>query len=117
MQLQCHCKNVQIELSDTPDSLTQCNCSLCHRYAALWGHFEAEKVDVSVRLKNTVEYIQGDRCIAFHFCPTCGCLTHYLTTDKVAEAKVVINFRMIEPAEIAGIKIRHFDGADSWSYR
>ena len=32
-------------------------------------------------------------------------------TDRVA-----VNARMMEPAEIEGIRIRHFDGAERWTY-
>ena len=29
---------------------------------------------------------------------------------------MAVNMRMAEPAAIAGIPVRHFDGADTWAY-
>ena len=116
MKLTCHCKNVEIEVAQKPSGLTSCNCSLCNRYAALWGYYSPG--DVSLRCKNEAveKYIWGDRCIEFYHCSHCGCVTHYVTTKKVAEPKVAVNFRMTSPNEISSIKIRQFDGADSWKY-
>ena len=54
--------------------------------------------------------------IAFHFCNTCGCLTHYTGTPAYEGDRVAINARMMDPADIAGIRIRTFDGAETWKY-
>jgi hypothetical protein len=29
---------------------------------------------------------------------------------------MAVNCRMAAPADIAGMRIRHFDGADTWTY-
>jgi len=35
----CHCGAVQLEIPSAPDHLTNCNCSICWRYGALWAYF------------------------------------------------------------------------------
>jgi hypothetical protein len=34
----CHCGAVQFELTESPETLVDCNCSICRRIGALWGH-------------------------------------------------------------------------------
>jgi hypothetical protein len=64
----------------------------------------------------TTAYTWNDRVIEFHHCKTCGCLTHYEAVDRSDEGRVAINARMLAPADIAGVPIRTFDGADTWKY-
>ena len=60
----------------------------------------------------TEAYLWGDRMIEFHFCRTCGVTTHYLGTDG---GRLSFNLRLADdPAMVAAILVRHFDGADSW---
>jgi hypothetical protein len=61
-------------------------------------------------------YAWGDRSIEFWHCNTCGCLTHYESTDKTGHYRVAVNARMMAPEDVAGIRLRTFDGADSWKY-
>ncbi|WP_394204471.1 GFA family protein [Shewanella waksmanii] len=115
MQLNCHCGNVRITLAHSPSSLTSCNCSICFRFAALWGYYAP--ADVTIAVANSVTAYQwGDKCIDFFHCDICGCATHYLTTNKVADTKYGINFRMADAKECQAIPVRHFDGADSWQF-
>ncbi|QLE86977.1 aldehyde-activating protein [Shewanella sp. Scap07] len=115
MDLSCHCGNVHIKVTQPPSSLTACNCSICFRFAALWGYYQPEEVTVTV--KQTVSTYQwGDRCIDFYHCDTCGCATHYLTNNKVPDTKFGINFRMANRLDCEAIPKRHFDGADTWEF-
>ena len=116
MNLSCHCGSVKIEVANKPKSLTSCNCSVCNRYGALWGYYNPEQVLVDIGEGGISKYCWGDKCINFIHCDICGCITHYETTEKVSDAKVVVNFRMANPSEIEGIKIRKFDGAVSWRF-
>ncbi|MBW8182725.1 GFA family protein [Shewanella nanhaiensis] len=123
MELMCHCGNVKIKVANSPATLTSCNCSICHRYGALWGYYKPNEVQLTfmadslgTSMPSAKSYRFGDECIEFFHCQKCGCLTHYLTTDKVPEPKYGINFRMAPRAEVAEIQVRHFDGADSWTF-
>ena len=73
----CHCGAVSFELSQLPQSLMDCNCSVCRRIGALWGHVAIDAVTVSAPENGMVEYIHGDRMLAFNTCKTCGCTTHW----------------------------------------
>ncbi|MCK4710862.1 MAG: hypothetical protein KAU21_19765 [Gammaproteobacteria bacterium] len=61
-------------------------------------------------------YKWSEESIEFKHCNNCGCITHYETTEKVKDKKIVVNFRMADPEEIQDIKIRTFDGADTWKF-
>jgi hypothetical protein len=107
----CHCGDVQIEVSEMPDSLTQCNCSICRRYGALWAYFTIDSATVTHAKHATSVYIWNDKDIEFVHCKTCGCLTHYEDTDKTGSYRVAVNARMMDPLIIEEIGIRVFDGA------
>lgn len=42
----CHCGAVRIEIPRRPRTLTDCNCSICRRYGALWAYDKASTVRV-----------------------------------------------------------------------
>lgn len=112
----CHCGAVRILVQRLPESLTQCTCSICRRYAALWAYCTRETADVRGEPGATTPYVWNDRVIAFHHCNTCGCLTHYEDVDERPDGRVAVNARMLDSDDIAGIRIRTFDGADTWKY-
>lgn len=123
MKLSCHCGKVTLVVTHVPETLTSCNCSVCHRFGSLWGYYTPEQVQVNAITDDasdselaTKAYKWGEEYIEFHHCSHCGCLTHYLTTDKVPEAKYGVNFRMAPSNQIKDIKMRHFDGADTWKF-
>lgn len=111
----CHCGNITLEIPEITDSLTSCNCSICNRLGALWAYYSPGDVAVSWEQAPSVTYSWGDKEIDFHHCSYCGCVTHY-SPVKSNRYRLAINARMIEPAIINDIPIRHFDGADSWEY-
>lgn len=112
----CHCGNVALDTAVLPESLTNCNCSICNRVGALWGYYAPEEVSVSVKDGATSQYVWGDREIALHRCPNCGCVTHYTTTKKSKSKRIAINFRMMSLEIIDSIPVKRFDGAVTWRY-
>ena len=113
---QCHCGQVQLRTEQRPTALTSCNCSICRRYGALWAYYPPQDVSIEEQQPTSV-YRWGEQDIAFHFCPNCGCLTHYLSDNAPKGPRVVINARMITDTKLLDqIPIRHFDGADSWQF-
>jgi hypothetical protein len=109
----CLCGAVRFEIT-RPARATSCDCSACRRYAALWAYAPPAAARIIAAPGATIGYARGDRLLAFHSCATCGVTTHWasLTDDKVA-----VNLRLADdPAAIADIPIRHFDGADTWRY-
>ena len=112
----CHCGAVSFELAEHRDFLTDCNCSICRRYGALWLHCNRSEVQLECPEDATVRYEWGDHLLGFHHCRTCGCITHWSSSMDDQPESMAVNCRLAEPADIEGMRIRRFDGADSWQY-
>jgi len=114
---QCHCGNIAFTVDQTPETLTECNCSMCNRYGSQWAYFKPSEVTITVRDTHTNTYRWGDESIDFHHCPNCGCITHYTGTGKGEPMdRLAVNARMCSLDQTKGIPIRHFDGADTWKF-
>ena len=112
----CHCGNISFQTTENPSWLTDCNCSICRRVAALWGHLPIASVSIEKK-GETIAYVQGDKTLAIHSCVSCGCTTHWENLDPASgEPIMAVNFRMCSNEDIARHRIRKFDGADTWSF-
>lgn len=108
----CACGAVHWEFDAQPEGATACNCTACRRYGALWiyGH-QGDDVRVT---GPTRAFIRG-KALAFHFCETCGCVTHWLGLRlEEGRVRMAVNVRLSDPATVASIPIDHFDGLDSF---
>ncbi|PCJ46475.1 MAG: aldehyde-activating protein [Moraxellaceae bacterium] len=112
----CHCGNVQFKATDPPESLTSCNCSICHRIGALWAYYPAKDVELTLNQSQGIAYSWGEKKFTFHTCDNCGSTTHYTSKRKDGTNQVAINARMAEISSTENIRIRYFDGAKSWKY-
>ena len=112
----CHCGAVRFTFPERPETLTACNCSVCRRYATLWAYAPVRDVNLEADDDATIAYVHGDRSLAMHSCKSCGCTTHWISLDGDELSKMAVNFRMCEPDEYADIRIRRFDGADTWEF-
>lgn len=109
----CHCGAVRFEIS-RPDSVVSCNCSACRRYAALWAYAPPETARIIGEPGATIAYAYGERSLAFHSCARCGCTTHWAS---LIDEKIAVNLRLADqPRQLDTIRVRHFDGADSWTF-
>jgi hypothetical protein len=43
-------------------------------------------------------------------------MTRYESIDKSDGSRIAVNAQMMSPDDIAGIRMRTFDGADTWKY-
>ena len=112
----CHCGAIQIEIRNRPRSLSQCTCSICRRYGAQWAYCTRKTARVSFKPGAASVYRWGKKKLEFYHCKECGCVTHYESVAKSEKSRVAVNARMMAPADIAGVKLRTFDGADTWKY-
>ena len=112
----CHCGAIQITLDQKPESLTECNCSICRRYAALWAFYTPDSAQLSFASDVTLNYLWDKEILKFYFCKNCGCVTHNIETRDPVASRIAVNARMMSPEDIMGIKVRTFDGADTWKY-
>lgn len=109
LKLTCHCENIQIDVAP-PSQVTNCNCSICSRYKALWGYYDPKNVEIQVGDAGENIYIWGDKDIEFVRCAICGCVTYYRTLPGQPDPKIAINFRMAAEESIAEVPVRYFDG-------
>jgi hypothetical protein len=106
---------VRFELSAAPEWLTRCNCSVCRRTNGLWAHIDPDEAVVRHDRDATAAYVWGDKTLALHHCRTCGCVTHWTPFDP-ALRRMAVNCRMAAPEDVATIRIRDFDGAETWAF-
>ncbi|SMX26239.1 Glutathione-dependent formaldehyde-activating enzyme [Pelagimonas phthalicica] len=109
----CHCGAVTIEFDDRPEFAVACNCSICRRLGSHWIYSQTSKIRI---LGETKAYAHGDKNIAFHSCPTCGCTTHWSNLNEPETGRMAVNVRLADPEISKSIPLRHFDGADSWTF-
>lgn len=110
----CHCGRVGFEITQAPEQLVDCNCSICRRLGGLWGHISPSAFKRTGE-GSTIGYVHGDRTLTMHTCGHCGCTTHW-TPRKAGLDRMAVNFRMCEPEVTAGFRIRRLDGADTWLF-
>jgi hypothetical protein len=112
----CHCGAVRLRLPSTPTVATKCNCSLCRRIGGPWVYFEFGSVQIEGHPEHTAAYVQGDRTLSTIHCRTCGCVTHWEPIPPTPGARHGVNLGNFDPALIASVRVRRFDGADTWTF-
>jgi hypothetical protein len=103
----CDCGAVHLKISRAPDEVTDCNCTLCRRYGALWAYYSPKDVIVPGGLTDT--YMRGPKQIEFHSCKICGCVTHWSPADKTYD-RMGVNARLMAPEVLARARVRRWDG-------
>lgn len=112
----CHCGSVTLHLPHGPDWAIECNCSICRRIGGLWTYYREGAVRVEAAPGSQHAYIWGDKSIRTMRCAQCGCVTHWEPVEAGAIGRWGVNTRNFAPGVMDGVRIRHFDGADSWTY-
>lgn len=111
----CHCGTVKLEIAKAPETVTDCNCSICRRYGVLWSYHSPKDVRIVAGEDSTHIYMWDDRSIEFHRCSTCGCVTHWAPVDKTL-GRMGVNARLMSPDVLALARVRRLDGADTRQY-
>jgi len=112
----CHCGSVRVTIPRPPEKATNCNCSLCRRLGALWAYYDVDEVQIDGDPERTDEYVWGDKTLRTVRCRHCGCVTHWTPLDLERGRHMGVNIRNFSPEEIGPVRIRLFDGADTWRY-
>jgi hypothetical protein len=111
----CHCGRVKLEIARAPETVTDCNCSICRRYGVLWAYYDPADVRIAEGKGETDIYMWDDRAIEFHRCKVCGCVTHWAPVDKSAR-RMGVNARLMAPEVLAAARVRRLDGAVTEKY-
>ena len=112
----CHCGAVRLTLPSTPTVATECNCSLCRRGGGPWVYFDWGSVRIEAAPGATADYVWGDRTLRTVRCATCGVVTHWEPIDPKTGAHHGVNLGNFAPELIASVRVRRFDGADTWTF-
>ncbi len=112
----CHCGAIRLTLPSTPEVATDCNCSLCRRIGGRWAYFEWGSVTIDAAPGATDDCVWGDRTLRTVRCRTCGCVTHWEPLQPAEGARHGVNLANFDPALVASVRVRRFDGADTWRY-
>ena len=113
----CHCGAVTIGIPRAPETLTNCNCSICRRYGTLWAYYRRDEVSIEAEPGATESYAWGDKTLRFVRCRNCGCVTHWEPiSDAGRGPRVGINARNFEPEQLGPVRIRRLDGAMTEEY-
>jgi len=112
----CHCGRVTIEIARPPETLTQCDCSICRRYGVLWAYYRESEVRITAAPGSTDRYAWGRQSICFVRCAGCGCISHWERTSSDRDDRIGINARNFTPGQIGPARIRRLDGALTEEY-
>jgi hypothetical protein len=113
----CHCGAVKLEIPRRPRKLTQCNCSICRRYGAIWAYYRRKSVRVTCGADALSVYAWRNRTLEFYRCTRCGCVMHHERATKRKDGTDIraVNVRNIDdPRVVAMLPIRMLDGAATW---
>ncbi len=110
IEASCHCGAVRLEIMTPPQSVTDCNCSICRRYGALWAYYSPQDVKILTAAGATEFYRWGEGSIEFHRCKSCGCASHWSAVDRGAN-RMGVNARLMDPALLRTVPVRKVDGA------
>jgi hypothetical protein len=115
IEASCHCGAVRLTIDAAPETVTDCNCSICRRYGVLWAYYSPKQVRFGPPEPATETYMWDDRSIAFHRCRTCGCVTHWAAVDPTRD-RMGVNARLMPLEVVAQARIRRLDGAVTEEY-
>ena len=113
----CLCGEAGWTLTGDPGSITACNCTLCHRYGALWAYdYEGGRIVLNGATRTFTRVGKADPALEIHFCPTCGCLLAWrgLRLEEDGRRRLAVNIRLADADAVADLPIDHFDGFDSF---
>jgi hypothetical protein len=112
----CHCGAVEIRIPRAPETVTNCDCSICRRYGTLWAYFTQDEVRIAAADGATSSYAWGRKSLRFVRCNHCGCITHWEPAVPERGNRVGINARNFEPEQLGPARIRRLDGAVTEKY-
>lgn len=115
VEASCHCGSVTLAVAAAPETVTECNCSICRRYGVLWAYYPLAQIRILCSDGVTETYSWDDRSIAFHRCRKCGCVTHWMPIAR-SDDRMGVNARLMPLDVLATTRVRRLDGANTEKY-
>lgn len=113
MMASCHCGRVTIRLPRKPESVTQCNCSLCAKTGFRGVYFASDELVINGEFDAYVRADLKQAFLATHRCRNCGVVTHWTPLSDPPHERMGINARLIDEALLDGVPVNDVDGR-SW---
>ncbi len=107
----CHCGAVRFEIdTDGIDTVTECNCSICHKKGALFHRVPAECFRLLAGEGELVLYQFNKRIARHFFCRQCGIYAFH--RPRSAPDSYQVNVRCLDDYDLAAAapEIVRFDG-------
>ena len=111
----CHCGSVRPEIDAPSAEVTECNCSICRSYGALWAYYPPSRVRLVPPDPPTDVYTWDGRSLEFHRCRPCGFVLHWAALNRERD-RMCVNSRLMDSEVLASARVRHLDGATTERY-
>jgi hypothetical protein len=116
----CHCGAIQFEVSRTPESVTQCNCSICYKKGALHAYYKPAEFRLTTARDRVSTYQWNDYMVEHHHCSVCG-VPAYSEMPGFADGKVdydnpkvSVNARLFEDFDVEALPVVRVNGRTDW---
>jgi hypothetical protein len=109
----CHCGRVRITLPRKPESVSDCNCSLCSKTGFRGVYFDPADVSIEGEFDSYVREDLKRPYLATRRCRTCGIVTHWTLLGDGPHERIGVNARLFDEEELRGIPVKQVDGR-SW---
>jgi hypothetical protein len=116
----CHCGATQFELTEAPESVTRCTCSICAKRGALWAYYTPAQFKLTTPPAQRATYLWSTKTVKHHFCGTCGCTTYSESPDwstgkpDFDNPRVGVNARLIDRFDLESVPVIVIDGKNLW---
>ena len=115
----CHCGATQFEVSEAPESMTQCTCSICSKRGALWAFYTPEQFTLNAQ-DDAATYQWGSHTVKLHFCSVCGCSTYSESPEwtdhkpDFTRARIGVNARLFDNFNLDAVPVELLNGKNLW---
>ena len=109
----CHCGACSISVPHRPESITQCNCSLCRTTGFRGIYYGSDELEIEGDFDAYVRNDLDEAYLRNFRCSTCGTATHWEPLTAPPHARMGVNANLLDPAALEGLPVKDVDGA-SW---
>lgn len=117
----CHCGRVRFTVPSMPREVKACRCSICRKLGSLCAYCHPDAFRLAAGSAAALSsYSHGDRMIAFRFCATCGCSTHWhALPERFDECfpegsppRIGYNARLLDGFDVRVVTVIESDGPE-----
>lgn len=113
LQGRCHCGVCTVRIPGPPESVTQCNCSLCRATGFRGIYFRSDEIEIAGAFDSYARDDIDEAFLRTFRCKTCGMATHWEPLTEPPHDRMGVNANMLNQADLAGVPVKQVDGA-SW---